>query len=279
MRALAFTLAAAAVLALAAAPARARVDKADVSPAGMRGTVSAKGHTLLLITSPDPKCRYCQGQSALFDELARNYAGDLRMRRVQWSPWHQWPPAQQFARPVGGLPAWQVFQDGRIVAEHVGAISDAAALAKFVEDAVMGRAPVPAEPLPSEAKAAAQPAAPTAASTAAPRQQADAPLSDADRQALAVMVRRDLARSAFQQCGQANPNDRSNYEGALLDYEARHKTALGRGTMLLLTRTGPGSAREMDTIVEVETRRLSSEAPMRTPTPQACRQLAEALMR
>lgn len=275
MRALAYTLGAAMVLALATAPARARVDKADISPAGMRGTVTAKGHTLLLITSPDPKCRHCQGQSALFDELARNHAGDLRMRRVQWSPWHKWPPAQQFARPVGGLPAWQVFQDGRIVAEHMGAISDAAALAKFVEEAVMGRAPVPVDPSPEAAAAPAAPAVPVAAR----RQEADVPLSDADRQALSIMVRRDLARAALQQCGKANPNDRSNYEGALLDYEARHKAALGRGTMLLLTRTGPGSAREMDPIVEAETRRLSSEAPMRTPTPQACRQLAEALMR
>lgn len=277
MRTASFTLGAALVLALVAAPALARVDKADVSPAGMRATVTAKGHTLLLITSPDPKCRYCQGQAALFDELARNHAGDLRMRRVQWSPWHKMPPAQQFARPVGGLPAWQVFRDGRIVAEQVGAMSDAAALAKFVDDAVMGRAPVPAEPTPAVEAASAPGAA--AAPVAARRQEADARLSEPDRQALAAMARRDLARAALQQCGQANPNDRSNYEGALLDYEARHKAALNRGTMLLLTRTDPGSAREMDPIVDAETRRLSSEAPMRSPTPQACRQLAEALMR
>lgn len=276
MRMASFTLGAAVLLALGAAPALARVDKADVSPAGMRGTVTAKGHTLLLITSPDPKCRYCQGQAALFDELARNHAGDLRMRRVQWSPWHKMPPAQQFARPVGGLPAWQVFRDGRIVAEHLGAMNDAAALAKFVDDAVMGRAPVPAEPTPA-AEAASAPATAGHARDTAPA--ADASLSEPDRQALAAMARRDLARAALQQCGQANPNDRSNYEGALLDYEARHKAALNRGTMLLLTRTGPGSAREMDPIVDAETRRLSSEAPMRSPTPQACRQLAEALMR
>lgn len=277
MRTASFTLGAALVLALVAAPALARVDKADVSPAGMRATVTAKGHTLLLITSPDPKCRYCQGQAALFDELARNHAGDLRMRRVQWSPWHKMPPAQQFVRPVGGLPAWQVFRDGRIVAEQVGAMSDVAALAKFVDDAVMGRAPVPPEPTP-----AAQAASATATADdpgAQPRPAADAGLSEPDRQALAAMVRRDLARAALQQCGQANPNDRSNYEGALLDYEARHKAALNRGTMLLLTRTGPGSAREMAPIVDAETRRLSSEAPMRSPSPQACRQLAEALMR
>jgi hypothetical protein len=243
------------------------VDAADVAPAGLKASVSTPAVTLVLLTSPDTACRHCIGQAELFDAFARTHTEPLRMRRVAWSPWHRFPSESHFPEKVYGLPTWQVFRDGRLLGDHPGQIKDVAVLQKFLADAVNGRLP----PKPAPQAAAPSPSRPPVA--------ANPPLTGQERQTLSVMVRRDLARAAFQQCGKAHPTEAPGYAEALKAYELRHEDALRRGALLLFTRTGAGSASEMHPIVEAETRRLRDEAPMDTPTLEGCRKVAQALGR
>lgn len=234
----------------------------DIPPQAIRSTAQAKGVTLVLFTSPDKGCGYCAGQRELFDQFAKTYDGPVRLRAVQWSPWRAFPADDLFQAKVYGIPQWQVYRDGALLADISGKMADAGALRSKLDAALRGELVKPKAPEP-----------------AAPAKPADPPLTEAERHALGLMVRRDLARAAFDRCRTAQPGDAQVYGDSLAAFEARHRDALDHSARLMLKRSGPGSSTEMRPIVDAEARRLKDEAPMESATADGCRRLAQALSR
>lgn len=234
----------------------------DITPQAIRTTAKAPGVTLMLFTSPDRKCGYCVGQRELFEQFAKTYDGPVRLRAVQWSPWRAFPPDELFAAKVYGIPQWQVFKDGALLGEITGKVADAEALRGKL-DAVMRGEAIKPKMLEWPAKAPAT----------------EPPLTDAERQALGLLVRRDLARGAFDRCRAANADDAPLYRESLEAFEARHRSPLDQAARLMLKRSGSDSGTEMRAIADAEARRLNDEAPMESATADGCRRLVQALAR
>ena len=234
----------------------------DITPQAIRSTAKAPGVTLMLFTSPDKKCGFCVGQRELFDQFAKTYDGPVRLRAVQWSPWRAFPPEELFAAKVYGVPQWQVFKDGVLLGELGGKIADTAALRAKLDAALRGDL-----------------AKPKVVETAATPQRTDPPLTDAERQALGLLVRRDLARGAFDRCRVANVDDAPLYRESIDAFEARHRSPLDQAARLMLKRSGPDNSTEMRAIVDAEVRRLKDDAPMESASADACRRLVQALAR
>lgn len=265
---LALLLAATVPVIAAAQPTQRGARVSLVKPEALKAAISPKGYTILLITSPDPKCTYCVGQSQFFDKFAVTYQGNAKLLDVQWAPWRPFPQDDYFPRPVGYIPVWQAFKDGEFIGQKDGRITDQSVLATFVDDATNDRLPTP-KPYKPPTK--------TADPSPQPNQVSAPALTPQEAQALASMVRRDLAQAALQRCSKALPGASAQFNQALATYEQRHKADIEWGTRLLITRTGKSAAQEMNPIVSQQMKRLQAQAPMKSVTLESCGQLADAV--
>ena len=239
----------------------------EVAPADLPAVLRADGITVVQFTSSDPKCGYCRGQDGVFDAFAANQTGKAKFARVQWTPWRPFPTLVM-SEPLDGVPYYYLFRSGRVVSEYAGKLNDPAKMNKLIADALEGKVDPRFDPAASKAPAGDKvPVVGAAAS----------PLSAADRQALARLARRDLAREAFQRCATAYPAEAGTYRSALAGWQSRHQAELNHATLLMVTRNSRADAAEMSTITEAQARRLQNEAPMSSPTPQGCVQLTSAL--
>lgn len=239
----------------------------EVAPADLRAALRTDGLTVVQFTSPDPKCGYCRGQDSVFDAFAASQTSQATFARVQWTPWRPFP-ALEMSEPLYGIPNYYLFKSGRVVGEHSGKLTDPAKLSKLIADALEGKVDPRFDPAASK---------PLAAERAPVARAATSALSDADREALARLARRDLVREAFQRCAAANPAEAETYRSALSGWEGRHRPELAKGSLLMITRTTRADAAEMSAITEAQARRLKTEAPMSSPTPQGCSRLTSTL--
>ena len=253
-------------LVCAAAPIQA-AQVAEVAPADLPAALRGDGVIVVQFTSSDPKCGYCRGQDNVFDAFAANQTSKAKFARVQWTPWRPFPTLAM-SEPLYGVPNCYLFKSGRVVGEYIGRLTDPAKLSKLIADALEGKVEPRFDPAASK---------PPAVDNGPVARAAVAPLSDADRQALARLARRDLAREAIQRCAAANPAEAEAYRSALAGWQSRHQAELNQATLLMVTRSSPADATEMATITETQARRLQNEAPMSSPTPRGCGGLTSAL--
>jgi thiol-disulfide isomerase/thioredoxin len=109
-------LCAALVLALTQ-PATAQTTISDVLPEDLQRTVEqSSGRLIVQLSSADRNCGFCVRSNPRFEELARNHPDAGKYIRTFWHPWDKVfeSPLPQKLR-VLGIPAYFVFEDGRLV--------------------------------------------------------------------------------------------------------------------------------------------------------------------
>ncbi len=240
----------------------------DVPAAEINKAVQSDRLSIVLFTSPDVGCKYCIGQSQLFDDFAKTFKGDAQQLRVQWSPWHVFPPAAQLPTTVYGLPSWFVFKSGRVVATSTGKVSDVPAL-----QALFDRASSP------EAQSAAgnRKQAATEAGASPPASAEPAPLSTEERSALSMLARIDLIKAALNACAAAFPTRRDADSRRIAAWQEKNNPALQQAARLMLKRSSREDAAAMREITQAQARQLREKAPMTQATQEGCDTVAAAL--
>lgn len=249
---------------LAASGVIAQVDAGSIEPSEIHAAVAQPGYTLLLLTSGDAGCGYCKGQDKLFDEVAGSYKGALRMRQVSWSPWSKLPDQKFFPRTIYGVPIWQLFEDGKFVAESSGRMLNAAQVRFFVENAIADQELAVADPRQGEPLE---------------RLPEDYRLSKKEREAIGLLARRDAARKAFMACAAVRPQDHARYRRAMVDYDKRHAQELAQARGLQKTLRGKRAQDQVDAVIVPLYRRMEHPREMiRKPTADGCRRIVQESM-
>lgn len=208
----------------------------ELKPQELAHYVASHELVVVQLTSPDPGCGYCKGADRVFDMAASlPHQPELSYVRVQWSPWRQIPDFGKLM-PVYGVPMQYVFGKGRLLGDISGRPSGATSFAAKVNEVI-------ADPPVDRVAAAPQEAAPEAPS---------APLSDAERDALRQMVRRDMLKQGTGKCASRYPDHAKAYQDALQAWSSLHQPGLNQAATLMLARTTRADADAMRKLAEEE---------------------------
>ena len=241
----------------------------DVAPADIQRAVGTNGLALVLLTSPDKGCGYCAGQSQVFDEFAKDYAGTAKLLRVQWSPWRTFPPEVVLLTTMYGLPTWVTFRSGQEVVRNEGRVPNIAKLQELVEQAK----DFPTEKQREFERIALQ----KAEATARPAIETAPPLSVTERIALAAYARIDLIQGALKVCAQKLPQAQAEYDARVADWRLKNKATLDTATKVFFTRTSRQDAAEMSSITNEEKNRLQLVTEKSTGIQAGCEKISALL--
>jgi hypothetical protein len=111
----------------------------DILPADLPSYLASNHKVMVLFTSPDPKCGYCVGADAGFEQAVQKLGrSDWRFVRVQWAPWRAFPPEVEGLK-VSAIPSRAAVVQRRVVGWADGRVPDVDLLAQGLKAAMAGK--------------------------------------------------------------------------------------------------------------------------------------------
>ena len=225
------------LLAIAAWGGMATAAVKELRPDQLAAFVAAHEYAVVQMTSPDPGCGYCKGADKLFDQAAAlPHKRALAFGRVQWTPWRQIPDFGGVIE-VGWVPQQPVFLNGKLLGRVDGQQKSAAGLLAKIDEVI---ADPPVARLAREA-----PAKPAK------------PLSDTEKGAVRLGIRRDFLNSLSRACGGRFAERAANYQHAVQAWRGANEVRLKQADLLLVSRSG-GDAKAMAGLVDEEQQTLQT---------------------
>jgi hypothetical protein len=214
----------------------------ELKPEELAAFVAQHEYVVVQMTSPDSRCGYCKGADKLFDQAAAlPHKPALAFARVQWTPWRQMPDFGKLIH-VGWIPQQPVFFKGKLLGSVDGKPEDPKTLLSKIDSVI-------ADPPVAHQAREAPPPPPTAPAV---------PLSDAERGAVRLGIRRDFLSAVSAACGKRFPQHAASYQQAVDGWRSANEAALKQSTLLMISRTSREDAKAMGPLVEQEKKTLQA---------------------
>jgi len=210
----------------------------ELRPDELAAFVAAHEYAVVQMTSSDPGCGYCKGADKLFDQAAAlPHKPALVFARVQWTPWRQIPDFGGLIE-IGWVPQQPVFHKGKLLGRVDGQQKSAASLLVKIDEVI-------ADP-------------PVARLTRdAPSAKLAVPLSDAEKGAVRLGIRRDFLDGVSRACGGRFSERAANYQQAVQTWRSTNEARLKQANLLLISRSGE-DAKAMAALVDEEKQTLQA---------------------
>lgn len=183
---------------------------------------------------------YCKGADKLFDQAAAmSHKPALAFARVQWTPWRKMPDFGGLA-DVGWVPQQPVFFKSKLLGRVDGKPGDPAGLLVKIDEVIADA------PTARVAKESSPPAAPVVA------------LSDVERRAVKLGIRRDFLDAVGAACGGKFPERAATYKSELQAWRTANEEGLKQADLLMISRASRDDAKVMEPLIEEEEKALQT---------------------